>query len=96
MPNLYFWEPEKQNHGILQAVLPWEASDRVVDRALAIRLGDEFPIELLSGAGCAVVILYVRPEEANEDWIAGFYRIDADLTGIHAAPRDPPKKPREN
>jgi hypothetical protein len=68
----------------------------VVDRALAIRLGDECPTESPSGAGRAVVILYVHPEEANRDWIAGFYRIDTDLTGIHEALMDPPKKPREN
>ena len=83
MPNLYFWEPENQSHGILHAVLPWEDCDRVVDRASAIRLGDEFPTESINGNSHATVaILYVRPEEANEEWLAGFYRLDADVTEI--------------
>jgi hypothetical protein len=94
MPNLYFWEPEKQNHGILQAVLPWEDCDRVVARASAIRLGDEFPTESPDRAShAAVVILYVRPEEANEKWFPGFYRIDSDVTEIREALVAAPKMP---
>jgi hypothetical protein len=84
MPNLYFWEPEMQNHGILQAVLPWEDCERVIDRASAIRLGDEFPSRPIHGcAHATLAILYVHPEEANENWFAGFYHIDADVMEIH-------------
>jgi hypothetical protein len=25
----------------------------------------------------------VRPEEANEKWLPGFYRLEADVTEIH-------------
>lgn len=32
-----------------------------------------------------IAILYVRPEEANEKWLAGVYRIDADVTDINQA-----------
>jgi hypothetical protein len=83
MPNLYFWEPENQTHGILHAVLPWDDCDRVINRSLATRLGDEFPTRPNNGsAHGTLAILYVRSEEANEQWSAGFYRIDADVTEI--------------
>jgi hypothetical protein len=95
MPYLYFWEPESQNHGILQAVLPWEDCDRVFDRASAIRLGDEFPKGPINRYGQAtVVIFYVLPEEANEKWLAGFYHLDADVTEIREAFVDAPQKAR--
>jgi hypothetical protein len=83
MPNLYFWEPENQTHGILHAVLPWDECDRVINRALATRLGDEFPSRTNNGnTHGTLAILYVRSEEANEQWTAGFYRIDSDVTEI--------------
>jgi hypothetical protein len=95
MPNLYFWEPEKQNHGILQAVLPWEDCERGVNRKSATRIGDEFPTESPNGTSQAVVvILYVRPEEANEKWFPGFYRIDSDVAEIREALVVAPKKPQ--
>lgn len=34
-----------------------------------------------------IAILYLRPEEANEKWLAGVYRIDADVTDINQALR---------
>jgi hypothetical protein len=84
MPNFYFWEPETQSHGILHAVLPWEDCGRAVDCVSAIRLGEEFPAERINGNGqVTVAIPYVRPEEANEKWLPGFYRLDADVTEIH-------------
>jgi hypothetical protein len=84
VPNLYFWEPENQNHGILHAVMPWEDCDHVVDRASAIHVGNEFPTRSIKGSGHATLaILYVHPEEANEEWPAGFYRIDRYVTEIH-------------
>jgi hypothetical protein len=83
MPNLYFWEPENQTHGILHAVLPWDECNRVIDRALATRLGDEFPSRPNKwSAHPTLVILYVRSEEANQEWTSGFYRIDADVHEI--------------
>jgi|ERR1700723_147871 hypothetical protein len=83
MPNLYFWEPENQTHGILHAVLPWDECDRVINRSLATRLGDEFPSRSSNGSSHGTLaILYVRSEEANDQWSAGFYRIDADVTEI--------------
>jgi hypothetical protein len=88
MPNVYFWEPEIQNHGILHAVLSWGECDRVLGFASATRLGAEFPTGSINLCGSATVaILYVHPEEANEIWIAGFYRIDADVTIIREAIR---------
>jgi hypothetical protein len=88
MPNVYFWEPEIQNHGILHAVLSWDECDRVLDCASATRLGEEFPTGSIDLDGSATVaILYVRPEEANDVWTAGFYRIDADVTKIREAIR---------
>jgi hypothetical protein len=86
MPNLYFWEPGNQNHGILHAVLAWDECDRVLDCMSATRLGAEFPTGSMNVGGSAqVAILYVRPDEANQVWVAGFYRIDADATKIHEA-----------
>jgi hypothetical protein len=86
MPNLYFWEPEKQNHGILHAVLAWDDCDRVLGCASTTRLGPEFPTESMNVGGAAMVaILYVHPDEANQVWVAGFYRIDTDATKIHDA-----------
>jgi hypothetical protein len=83
MPNLYFWEPENQTHGILHAVLPWDECDRVINRSLATRLWDEFPSRSSNGSSHGTLaILYVRTEEANDQWSAGFYRIDADVTEI--------------
>jgi hypothetical protein len=79
MPNVYFWEPEIQNHGILHAVLSWDECDRVLDSASATHLGADFPSGSIDLWGSATVaILYVRPEEATDVWMAGFYRIDAD------------------
>jgi hypothetical protein len=79
MPNVYFWEPEIQNHGILHAVLSWDECDRVLDCATATHLGADFSSGSINLCGSATVaILYVRPEEANDVWTAGFYRIDAD------------------
>jgi hypothetical protein len=94
MPYLYFWEPEDQNHGILQAVLPWGDCDRVIDSESAIRLGDEFPSGSINGHdGATVVILYVRAEEANDKWFAGFYRINTDVTKIYETLADVPENP---
>ncbi len=96
MPNLYFWEPESQTHAILQAVLPWEACERVVSRKLATRIGDEFPTESPIETGRdSVVILYVRPEEANDHWFPGFYRIDSDVMEIREALVVSPGKPKK-
>jgi hypothetical protein len=93
MPNLYFWEPESQTHAILQAVLPWEVCERVVNRKLATRMGDEFPTESPNDpTRDSVVILYVRPEEANDNWFPGFYHIDLDVTEIREALVVPPRK----
>lgn len=86
MPNLYFWEPGCQNHGILHAVLAWDECDRVLGCAPRTRLGPDFPTESMNvGAAARVAILYVRPDEASQVWVAGFYRIDADATKIHDA-----------
>ena len=86
MPNLYFWEPENQNHGILQAVLAWDECDRVLGSASAANLGAEFPTGSANvGSSATAPILYMRPDEANEVWVAGFYRVDADVTKIHKA-----------
>jgi hypothetical protein len=86
MPNLYFWEPETQSHGILHAVLAWDECDRVLDCASAIPLGPEFPTGSMNvGSSATVAVLYVHPDEANKVWVAGFYRIDADATKIHEA-----------
>ena len=88
MPNVYFWEPEIQNHGILHAVLSWDECDRVLGSTSATHLGAEFPSGSINLDGSpTVAILYVRPEEANGVWIAGFYRIDADVTIIREAIR---------
>src|ERR1700722_604991 len=86
MPNLYFWEPESQNHGILHAVLAWDECDRVLGCASATRIGAEFPAGSMNVGGSArVAILYVHPDEANKTWLAGFYRIDADAAQIREA-----------
>ena len=86
MPNLYFCESEDQSRGMLRAVLSWEDCNRVVNYGSAIHLGDEFPSGSINGScRSTVAILYVRPEEANEEWGAGFYRIDADVTEIDKA-----------
>jgi len=83
MPHLYFCEPDNQSHGTLRAVLSWEECDHVVDRASAIRLGDEFPVGSINANGqTTVAVLYVRPEEANEKWFAGFYRMNVEVTEI--------------
>jgi len=84
MPNIYFWQPDSQGHAILQAVLRWEDCDRMLDRATAIRLGDELPSGLANGSGHgAVVVLYVSPAEANIQWTAVFYRLRAGVAEIH-------------
>lgn len=86
MPNVYFWDPEIQNHGILHAVLAWDECDRVLDCASATHLGAEFPTGSINlGGSATVAILYVRPDEASEVWVAGFYRIDADVPKIREA-----------
>jgi hypothetical protein len=86
MPNLYFWEPEQQNHGILHAVLAWDECDRVLGCASATCLGAEFPTgSRNSDSPARIAILYVHPEEANQLWVAGFYRVDADAMKIHEA-----------
>jgi hypothetical protein len=86
MPNLYFCESENQNHGMLRAVLPWDACNRMVKQESAIYLGDEFPSKSIEGAcGSTVAILYVLPEEASEQWPAGFYRLDTDVLEIDTA-----------
>jgi hypothetical protein len=96
MPNLYFWEPESRSHGILQAVLPWDVCQRVVNRKLATHIGDEFPTGSPNGAGReALVILYVRPEEANDNWFPGFYRIDSNVMEIRKALLVPPRTHKE-
>lgn len=86
MPNLYFCESEDQSRGMLRAVLSWEDCNRVVQYGSAIHLGDEFPSGPINGScRSTVAILYVRPEEASEEWGAGFYRIDLDVTEIAEA-----------
>jgi hypothetical protein len=100
MPKLYFWQPGNQSHGILQAVLPWKDCDRLVDRASALPVGDEFPTDSRNWNGQpTVAILHVHPEEANEKWIAGFYLLDMDIVEIHeglrALKRSPPSSVTE-
>lgn len=86
MPNLYFCEPENHSHRTLRAVLSWEECDRLVDRASAVHLGDDFPLGSVHGTNeSTIAILYVCPEEANEKWLAGVYRIDADVTELNQA-----------
>jgi hypothetical protein len=86
MPNLYFCESENQSRGMLRAVLSWEDCNRVVNYGSAIHLGDKFPSGSTNGScRSTVAILYVRPEEASENWGAGFYRIDADVMEIDEA-----------
>jgi len=86
MPNLYFCESENQSRGMLRAVLSWEDCNRVVNYGSAIHLGDEFPSGPINGScRSTVAILYVGPEEASEEWGAGFYRIDLDVTEIAEA-----------
>jgi hypothetical protein len=86
MPNLYFWEPENQSHGILHAVLAWDECDRVLGCASATNLGADFPTGPVNvGSSATVAILYVRPDEANKVWVAGFYRVDTDVVKIHEA-----------
>jgi hypothetical protein len=88
MPNLYFWEPDNPSHWILRAVLSCEDCDRVVDRASAIHLGGKFPGGSMNRRGHGTVaILYVHPDEANVEWLAGYYRIDTDVTEIHECVR---------
>jgi hypothetical protein len=86
MPNLYFCESENQSHGMLRAVLPWDTCNRMVKQESAIYLGVEFPSRSIEGA-CrpTVAILHVLPEEASEQWPAGFYRLDADVLEIDTA-----------
>ena len=84
---------------MLRAVLSWEDCNRVVNYGSAIHLGDEFPSGPLKGSWrSTVAILYVGPEEASEEWGAGFYRIDLDVTEIaegHEIPYLPEALERE-
>jgi len=84
MPDLYFLEPENHSHSTLRAVLSWEECDRLVDRTSAVRLGAEFPAGSINESNqSTIAILYVPPEEANEEWLTGVYRIEADVTDLN-------------
>jgi len=41
----------------------------------------------MESPSCSIllIIIYVRPEDANEKRLTGFYRIHADVTEIHKA-----------
>lgn len=83
MPNIYFWEPRHQSHGTLQAVLPWDHCERVIGPASATHLGAQFPTDSVNDSG-TLVILYVRPDEASDQWLSGF-RLNTDAATVHDA-----------
>lgn len=85
MPNLYFCQSVR-NPGILRAVLSWEESAALLKHYSTHYVGQQFP---KPGPGPATDLALVRifDEEADDDWRAGFYRLDADIMQIEEALR---------
>ena len=75
MPNLYFCNAGNHIRGMLRAGLSWEDCTRVLRDSSTTHLGEEDspvgPAQFKEPA--TAPFLYVLPEEASEQWRAGFY-----------------------
>ena len=84
MPNLYFCDAGNHIRGLLRAVLSWEDCTRVLRDSLTTHLGEEdFPVGPAQfKKPAAAPFLHVLPEEASEQWRAGFYLVHASFAEI--------------
>jgi hypothetical protein len=78
MSNLYFCQSINRGTGILRAVLSWEEGSGILNRHSARYVGQQFPTANQDD-GTDFALLRIFEEESNDDWRAGFYRIDGDI-----------------
>jgi hypothetical protein len=83
MPNIYFYQ-HHAHHGVLRAVLSWAQANQVVSTRTCFYMGDRFrdsPDQPDRSRDFAV--LSIEEGESNQEWQAGFYRLDASLTELN-------------
>jgi hypothetical protein len=85
MPSLYFCQPHARNQGMLRAILSVDECRHLVSEHPATYVGEEFP-KVCDGSGDSAdfAVIGVRPDEADKEWRAGYYRFEADLMALNA------------
>jgi len=84
MPNIYYCQSGKRGWGMLRAVLSLEEGKSLLKLHAPQYVGQEFPTSAPDPAA-DFAILRIFDEEPNQEWRAGFYRFDADLTRFEAS-----------
>jgi hypothetical protein len=84
MPNLYFCQPHAQNQGMLRAVISLADCQRLVGSGAARYVGEQFPTVCGIGRSKDFAVLGFSAEEAQGEWRAGYYCIEADLMELNA------------
>jgi hypothetical protein len=90
MANLYFCQSGRCL-GILRAVLSSEECTALLSHDSAHYIGQQFPLTNQDPADFA--LLRIFDEEADDDWRAGFYLLDADIMRVEEALRCSAAKP---
>jgi hypothetical protein len=84
MPSLYFCQPHAQNQGMLRAIVSLEDCKYLVTPDRLTYLGEQFPIVSDDSAKSPdFAVLGFDANEANGEWRAGYYRLEADLMELN-------------
>jgi hypothetical protein len=67
---------------MLRAVLTWDQCVNVLTPGVAHYLGKQFPD--LSTQVAEFAVFRVAPNEAEAEWVAGYYRLETDITKLSA------------
>jgi hypothetical protein len=84
MPNIYYCQPINRGSGILRAVLSSEEGRSLLKQHSFHYAGPQFPTTAQDRAA-DFAVLRILDEERDEEWRAGFYRLDADIMRIEEA-----------
>jgi hypothetical protein len=85
MPNLYFCQPHAQNQGMLRAVISPADAKQLIGSGMAKYVGDRFPtVGGTEDKSKDFAVLGFSAEEAQGEWRAGYYCLEADLMDLNA------------
>ena len=74
---------------MLRAILSFQECQRLVNRRPITYLGAQFPKVADNSRGTGdFAVLGFTPEETKDDWRAGYYRLDSDLSEVNEVLRE--------
>jgi len=80
MPSLYFCQPHAQNQGMLRAIVSFDDCKYLVAKDKMTYVGQQFPkVYEGSSQSADFAVLSIDDSEAQGEWLAGYYRFEADL-----------------